>query len=553
MGKMVKATFPGGKVVELERGTALNTLIEHFGILQSPLVAVKVSNRIFPLSGRLEINAPVEPVTLDSPEGLEVYRRSLAFLLSIAAWEIFPNRKLIIGHSLGDSYYYNFEDEKTPANEEINALKIKMLTLIEENHPIETEYLSFTETADLFEKNGQTETLLLLERRNEAAIQVNVCRGYTNLYIEPLAPNTGILSAFELTVYEQGFLLRFPGTGRGMVVDSFEDNPGLFSVYREYKKWGRIVGLRSAGELNRMVAEKSIQDFIRIAEAFQAKKLNEIADRIYQRKNDVKAILIAGPSSSGKTTTAKRLSINLMVMGIKPIAISLDDYYMDTAHTPRDENGQLDYECLEALDVPYLNQQLLSLFSGEEVTLPVYDFKTGCRRESGGRKIRMDRRSILIVEGIHGLNDKLTEKLDRGTKFKLYVSALTQLNLDEYNRIPTGDNRLLRRMVRDSQYRGAGAAWTIRQWPSVQKGAGKYIFSFQNGADATFNSALDYEIAVLKFYAEPLLRSVKPNEAEYAEASRLLAFLEYFTPIPPELVPGQSILREFIGGSEFKY
>jgi uridine kinase len=552
MNDTVKAAFPGGKVIEVKRGTVIAALIENFGAAQSPLAAVKVSNRIVPLSSRLEINASLEPVTIDSPAGTEIYWHSLAFLLSAAAWEVFPDRKLVIGHSLGYSYYYTFEDGKVPQKEEIGALKEKMVSLAGENHPITVEYLSFAEAEELFRKNGQTYTLLLLERRGDAAILVNVCHGYTNLYIEPLVPATGVLSCFDLMAYEEGMLLRFPERGNG-IIEPFEDRPGLFSVYREYKKWGRIVGLGSAGELNRTIMGKTIQDFIRVAEAFQEKKLNETADRIYRRKNDIKVILLAGPSSSGKTTTAKRLAIDLMVMGIKPVIISLDDYYLGGSQTPLDENGRPDYECLEALDVPYLNEQLLSLFNGEEVTLPVYDFKIGRRRETGGRKLRMERRSVLILEGIHGLNDKLTEKIDRGVKFKLYVSALTQLTLDECNRIPASDNRLLRRMVRDSQFRGADASWTIRQWPSVQEGARKHIFKFQNAADAVFNSALDYEIPVLKFYAEPLLRSVKPTEAEYAEASRLLSFLEYFAAISPQLVPGQSILREFIGGSEFKY
>jgi uridine kinase len=264
-------------------------------------------------------------------------------------------------------------------------------------------------------------------------------------------------------------------------------------------------------------------------------------------------ILIAGPSSSGKTTSAKRLAIELMVMGIKPIAISLDDYYMGTGKTPKDEKGEPDYECLEALDVPYLNHQLLALFAGEEVTLPVYDFKAGTRKETGGKTISMDRRSMLIVEGIHGLNDALTPEIKHESKFKLYVSALTQLNLDDHNRIPTSDNRLLRRMVRDYQFRGKDAAGTINMWPNVQRGERRHIFPFQNSADAAFNSALDYELAVLKFYADPLLRAVKPSCPEYAEAARLLSFLENFAPIPPQYVPGTSILREFIGESEFKY
>ncbi|MDR1412135.1 MAG: nucleoside kinase [Spirochaetaceae bacterium] len=552
MGDTVKVFFPGGKTAEAARGTPVSALAGNFGALQSPLAAVKMGNRILPLSARLEINSRIEPVCIDSPEGADIYRRSLAFLLSIAARELFPGRRLVIGHSLGHSYYYSFQDGKIPGKGEIESLGAKMLSLAAESLPVTAEYLSFAEAEEIFRESGQADTLLLLERQNKAAVQVNVCRGHVNLYIGPLVPDTGMLSVFELMAYEQGILLRFPGDG-SKIIDPFADTPRLFSVYREYKKWGRIVGLRSAGELNRMVTEKTVKDFIRIAEAFQEKKLNEIADSIYQRRNNIKAILLAGPSSSGKTTTAKRLSIDLMVMGIKPIAISLDDYYGDSSKTPLDENGRPDYECLEALDVPYLNRQLLSLFNGEEVTLPVYDFKTGRRKESGGRRIRMERRSVLIIEGIHGLNDRLTGQIDRGVKFKLYVSALTQLGLDECNRIPTTDNRLLRRIVRDSQFRGVGASWTIRQWPSVQRGAWKHIFSFQDSADEIFNSALDYEIPVLKFFAEPLLRSIRPDEAEYPEAFRLLSFLDYFAPISPHLVPGQSILREFIGGSEFKY
>jgi uridine kinase len=313
------------------------------------------------------------------------------------------------------------------------------------------------------------------------------------------------------------------------------------------------VGVHAVGHLNKLISDKGIRDYIRIAEAFQEKKLAEIADRIYEKRETVRAVLIAGPSSSGKTTTAKRLSIALKVMGIDPIAISLDDYYVGTDKTPLDEKGQPDFECLEALDIPYLNEQLLAFLAGEEIILPVFDFKSGKRKETGGRKIHLERRTMLIIEGIHGLNDALTPQIRHETKFKLYVSALTQLNLDDHNRIPTSDNRLLRRMVRDSQFRGAGAERTIKMWPSVQRGEKKHIFPFQNYADIAFNSALDYELAVLKFYAEPLLHTVKPGQKEYAEAVRLLSFLENFTPIPPQYVPGQSILREFIGDSEFKY
>jgi uridine kinase len=308
------------------------------------------------------------------------------------------------------------------------------------------------------------------------------------------------------------------------------------------------------GQLNQLVSDRTVREYIRIAEAFQANKLAEIAAKIYDRRDSVKVVLIAGPSSSGKTTTAKRLSIQLKVMGIEPIAIGLDDYYVGTERTPKDENGKPDFECLEALDVPYLNEQLLALFRGEEVEIPSFDFKAGKRKEGGGKKLRLnERRTVLIVEGIHGLNDNLTPQVAPDMKFKLYVSALTQLNLDDHNRIPTSDNRLIRRMVRDYQFRGAAAAKTISMWPSVQRGERKHIFPFQNSADIAFNSALDYELAVLKVYAEPLLRSVKPHMAEYSEAIRLLSFLENFASILPHYVPSQSILREFIGESEFKY
>ncbi|GHU93054.1 uridine kinase [Spirochaetia bacterium] len=534
-------------------GIQAGALIEHFGVPESEIAAVKINNEILPLSARIEINAAVEPVLLGSPDGTMIYRRSLAFLLAVASRRVFPEKNLYVGHSLGHGYYYTFVKGKKPTPAEVESLKNEMLALVREDLPINFGCMAYGEALELFEKNHQTDTALLLEERSESKIPVNECKDFVDLYIEPLVNRTGLLSFFDLVSYQDGFLLRFPGTGRGHIIDPFEDSPTIFSVYSEYKKWGRIVGVHAVGHLNRLVADRSIRDYIRIAEAFQAKKMSEIADRIYAKKDTVKAVLIAGPSSSGKTTTAKRLSIDLKVLGIEPIAISLDDYYSGNDNAPLDENGKPDFECLEALDIPYLNEQLLALFAGEEVMLPVFDFKNGRRRETGGRTIRMGRRTMLVIEGIHGLNDALTPQIERELKFKLYVSALTQLNLDDHNRIPTTDNRLLRRMVRDYQFRGKTAEQTFQMWPNVQKGERKHIFPFQNSADAAFNSALDYELAVLKFYADPLLRSVKPNMGEYAEAMRLLSFLENFAPIPPQYVPNQSILREFIGESEFKY
>ncbi|MDR1211226.1 MAG: nucleoside kinase [Spirochaetaceae bacterium] len=548
----IKVRFSTGESVNCPLGIRVDELAGGFGSLHTDIAAVKINNKIMPLSTRLDINAVLEPVLLDVPDGVMIYRRSLAFLLAKAARRIFPDRGLSVGHSLGNTYYYTFNQEKKPSVEDISALEAGMKSLSDENIPIEYCYMAYSEALELFHSRGQTDTALLLDQRSESKIPVNLCGDFADLYIEPLVPRTGLLTAFHLMAYRDGFLLRFPGVGRGRVIEDFEDSPGIFSVYHEYKKWGRIIGVHAVGQLNRLVSDRTIRDYIRIAEAFQAKKMAEIADRIYDRKDEVRVVLIAGPSSSGKTTSAKRLSIDLKVMGMEPVSISLDDYYRGTEQTPRDENGQPDFECLEALDVPFLNEQLLALFRGEEVEIPAFDFKAG-RRRAEGKKLRLGRRSILIIEGIHGLNDALTPAIERSKKFKLYVSALTQLNLDDHNRIPTSDNRLLRRMVRDNQFRAAGAERTIRMWPNVQKGERKHIFPFQNSADAAFNSALDYELAVLKFYADPLLRSVKPTMTEYAEAVRLLSFLENFAPIPPQYVPGTSILREFIGESEFKY
>ncbi|GHU21774.1 uridine kinase [Spirochaetia bacterium] len=553
----IHISFPDNHSGECILGTRAETFKDHLGDSGRILVAVKINNEILPLSTRLEVNSHLEPVFLDSAEGLMMYRRSLAFLLAIAVRDIAPDRRLYIGHSLGNSYYYTFADKRVSTQEDRKALldhlKEKMQKLVKNDLAIRYYLMAYSEALELFEKNRQIDTRMLLDERSESNVPVNECDGFFDLYIEPLVPRTGLLTSFDLMLYQNGFLLRFPGFGKGMQLDPFEDSPVIFSVYDEYKEWGQRIGIHAVGHLNRLVSTRTIKDYISIAEAFQAKKLFEIADKIYEKRDSVKMVLIAGPSSSGKTTTAKKLSINLKVVGFDPVAISLDDYYRGGDKTPLNEKGEPDYECLEALDIPYLNEQLLALMAGNEVTLPVYDFKTGCRRAAGGQNIHMNNRSILIIEGIHGLNDALTPDIDRNMKFKLYVSALTQLNLDDHNRIPTSDNRMLRRMVRDYQFRGSSAARTIKMWPDVQSGEWKYIFPFQNTADAAFNSALTYELAVLKFYAEPLLRSVKPSMPEYAEAVRLLSFLENFAPIPPQYVPSQSIIREFIGESDFKY
>jgi uridine kinase len=535
--------FPQG----VNAAAALDTL----GIAREGMAAVYVNNEIQPFSAPIETNAALSPVPLATHEGRVIYRASLAFLLCAAASRALPARRLVVGHSLGNGYYYHFAGGKPAGRDELTHLKETLAALIKADTPITFHYMAYEEALTLFRDNGQTGTVMLLEQRAAAKTPVYRCADWTDLAVETLVPRTGILRTFDIFPYEDGFLLRYPTSLSGGTIGPFEDSPKVFAVYKEYKKWGRIVHLHSAGTLNRLTAERRVKDFIRIAETFHAKKLSDAADAIYARRADARIVLIAGPSSSGKTTTAKRIAVQLQVLGMEPVAISLDDYYNPPDAAPKDEEGNPDLECLEALDVPYLNEQLRGLLAGKEITLPQFDFKTNTRKE--GRNIRINRRSVVILEGIHGLNDRLTPAVPGAAKFKLYVSPLTQLNLDDHNRVPTADNRLVRRLVRDNQFRNAGALKTLAMWPSVRRGELRHIFPYQNSADYVFNSALDYELAVLKFYAEPLLRTVKPRETAFAEAARLLRFLENFTPVPPQMVPPESILREFIGGSDFKY
>ncbi|MCL2175947.1 MAG: nucleoside kinase, partial [Treponema sp.] len=434
------------KKIECAYGTKASALIENFGVTASEIAAVRVNNEIRPLGTTLLMNACIEPVLIDSPEGAMIYRRTLSFVLAIAARNIFPDDGVYVGHSLGNSYYYTFSSGDKPKESGIKKLENEMKYLVTRNLPITFKYLSYEEAVCMFKENNQTDTALLLEQRSTSRIKVNECDKYLDIYVQPLLAGTGLLHTFELMPYGDGFLLRFPGIGKGNTLDEFKDEPQLFSVYRDYKNWGKIIGVRVVGELNARIAKRTIKEYIMISEAHQTRMMADIARKIYEKKDNIKMVLIAGPSSSGKTTSAKRLEIELMVSGLKPIAISLDDYYRGSEDSPKDEKGEPDWECLEALDVPYLNEQLQALYNGKEITLPVYEFKTSSRKKEGGRKIKLEKNNILIVEGIHGLNDALTHSIDRNTKFKVYISALTQLNLDDHNRVPTSDNRLLRRM-----------------------------------------------------------------------------------------------------------
>jgi uridine kinase len=550
----VRVTLPSGETREVPAGTPVGQLVADpaFPKTHVPLVAVIANGEAVNLQHSLEVNTGIRPVDLSSPIGVAIYRKSLCFLLSMAARQVFPKRRLVIGHSLGQGYMYYFDGAEEVREPDLRKIESRMREIVSGGKQIRSMVLSYLDAVRYFERNYQPDTLLLLKNLNEPRIQVNSCDGFLDLAHGPLVPATDILSVFGLMNYPPGFLLRYPPSDDYTALAPFAENPVLFSIYREYKKWGKILRVGSIGSLNELIREGGIKEFIQVAEALQDKKIAEIADKINARRDCARVVLIAGPSSSGKTTFSKKLMIQLRVVGRNPVTISLDDYFKRTGETPRDDSGKPDFESLGALDVELLNDHLVRLLKGAEVEIPIYDFLTGSRKNAR-KPLKIPDRAILILEGIHGLNDALTPLLARDTKYKLYVSALTPLNLDDHNRVSTTENRLIRRMVRDNQFRGHTALETLSLWPSVRRGEDRNIFPFQNSADSAFNSALDYELAVLKVYAEPLLATVKPDVPQYQEARSLMSFLSNFTPLHPRWVPPTSILREFIGESEFTY
>jgi len=550
----VRVTYANGQTREFPAGTSVRDALAgcppRGGSV--PCVAALLNNEVVGLGTQLTVHCSLDPVDLGSKAGTTIYRKSLCFLLAKAAKNVFPKRRVVIGHSLGHAYFSYLDGLDEVAADDLPRLEAAIREILPRDMPITELSLSYREALDYFEKHNQPDTALLLRNRNDPAIRVNSCGGHLDLTHGPLVPSTGLLSAFSLMGYPQGFLLRYPPGDDPLHMAPFQDSPVLFSIYREYKNWGKILRVGSVGRLDELIRDGGIQEFIQVAEALQDKKIAEIADRINARRDLVKLVLIAGPSSSGKTTFSKKLMIQLRVVGRNPMTISLDDYFKPTSLTPLDQDGKPDFESLQALDVELLNDHLVRLLRGEEVETPLFDFHTGARKPAG-RRLQIPERAILILEGIHGLNDALTPLVERERKHKVYISALTQLNLDDHNRVATTDNRLIRRLVRDNQFRGHSAVKTLSMWPSVRNGEDRNIFPFQNSADSAFNSALDYELAVLKVYADPLLSSVKPDVPEYQEARSLLSFLENFAPLHPRWVPPTSILREFIGESAFKY
>ncbi len=549
--RKITVTFPDSKSIQIENEIRPVTLLNNFPETDKKIIAVKVNNEVCSLDSVVDIDCTLEPVYLDSREGAAIYRRSLCFILAAAAYRLFPSAKLVVGHSLGYGYYYTLDTGSSLKTEQIIALKNEMERLVEEDKPIETNFISYSQACTLFQNLNLVETRKQLNYRCPSKVQINTLDNFSDLYFGPLAANTSVMKVFDLMPYREGFLLRFPTHSRPDELTPFEDQPKLFEIYHRYKEWGKRLNVTSAASLNQLIHDRKVNDFINITETLQTKCISDIADQIHER-DSVRVVLIAGPSSSGKTTTSKKLALQLQALGYTPKVISLDSYYIGRAETPKDENGNYDYECLEALNIEMLNKNLIDMFNGKSVELPSYDFNEGVSYFKGDT-MTLEKNDILVMEGIHGLNDKLTPLVPADKKFKIYLSALTQLNLDDHNRIPTSDNRLIRRIVRDAQFRGKSAADTIGMWDNVQKGERLHIFPFQNNADAMLNTALDYEMSVLKVYAEPLLHCVTPMEKEYSEANRLLKFLNCFSTIPATQVPNQSIIREFIGGSAFRY
>ena len=513
----------------------------------SRIVAAMVNNEMKDLRFPLAEDSTVEFIDLYSEAGIKVYQRSLAFVLITAAAELFPDVDVTVEHSLSKGLYCELlRNGREVTAADVGALEDRMRYIIAEDRAIIHKRMSRQEAGELFAKVGQAEKSKLLMQMDMDHVDLYYCGLSFDYFYEILVPSTGYLGLFELKYYPPGIILRFPTQENPHVLPPFEEHPKLAKVFLEAEQWGRIMGCGYVSDLNEHIRSGQISDVIQVAEALHEKKIAHIADYIAERRGAVRVILIAGPSSSGKTTFAQRLTIQLRVNGLRPVSVSLDDYFVDRHRTPMDENGDYDFEAIEAIDLALFNDHLIQLLASEEVEIPYYNFVTG-RRERRDTTVRISRDQPLIIEGIHGLNERLTASVARENKVKIYISALTQLSIDNHNRIPTTDTRLIRRLVRDSKFRSHDAVGTLKMWPSVRRGEERHIFPFQEEADIMFNSALIYELAVLKQQAVTLLENVDRREAAYSEARRLLSFLAYFCAAGPEHIPLNSIMREFIG------
>lgn len=554
MERTVKVALSDGKSYEGEVGSRLIDIIKTGKEAGDPVIA-KQGNEIIELSKQIHYNVSLELLNAKSPIGHRTYLRGLTFLLIKAVDEIYPSARVVIEHSLNNSIYGEIHFSRELNEQDIAAIKGKMIEIVQKDMEIEKIKISKEEALKIFESYEMSDKLRLLKYIDIPYINLYRCGDLYDYFYGPMVPSTGYLKLFDLKYYKPGFILMYPHEDDIYNIEPFKDLPKLARVFKETEDWAKILDVADVGALNAAVKSEDINELILVAEGLHEKKIANIADKIYENKEKIKIVLIAGPSSSGKTTFSKRLAVQLRVLGLKPKAISLDDYFVDREFTPLDEKGNYDFERLESLDIDLFNKHLTALLAGREVELPVFNFITG-KRESLGIKYKMDNRSILVIEGIHGLNETLTSSISKENKYKIYVSALTQLNIDDHNRISTTDVRLLRRIVRDNRYRGKNAEATLLSWESVRNGEEKNIFPYQEEADIMFNSTLVYEMCILKKFAQPLLKEIPADSPAYLEANRLLSFLNYFIDVKDDVVnnviPNNSILKEFIGGSCFR-
>ena len=537
-------------------GISLLDIYSGFG-LNMPYgpVNAKVNNKVESLTFRVYNNKDVEFQDIYTSSGMRTYVRSLCFILCKAVEDLYPNGSIMLEHPVSKGYYCQLKLDRSIGLDDIHRIKKRMKEIIAEDLPFVRYEKHTTEVVELFRQKGMNDKVHLLETSDNLYSYYYTLGDTIDYYYGSLLPSTGYIHLFDLIKYYDGLLLQVPNRSNPDKLEEILKQEKMLEVFKEHRRWNQILGIGTVGDFNKACNAGYATELINVSEALQEKRISQIADEILHRNQKgqpVKLILISGPSSSGKTTFSKRLSVQLMANGLKPYPISLDDYFVNREDTPKDENGNYDYESLYALDLDFFNQQLQALIKGEEVELPRFNFTTG-KREWSGKHLRVDDNMILILEGIHALNPELTPHIPTESKFKIYVSALTTILLDNHNYIPTTDNRLLRRIIRDYKYRGYSAEETISRWPSVRAGEEKWIFPYQENADVMFNSALLFELAIIKDYAEPILRKVPNNRPEYSEAYRLRKFLGYFVPLQDKELPPTSLLREFLGGSSFRY
>jgi uridine kinase len=540
------------KTLEVAYGVSLFEVMKNEQItLPYPILGALVNNQVWSLEYQIHKPCCIDFFDITSSYGNGIYMRSLYFILFKAINDLFPGAKLNILHSISGGKYCEIEHLPHILDETVlQSIKNKMNEIIAANIPFFRKEVTFNEAIELFKKQGIEKEKSIFSSTQKMYLTIHQLDDIVNYYYGSLLPLTGYVTQYGLELYEHGLLLKIPNRKRPDTIPQTRKMPKLFKVYQQFKEWGNHLGIQYIYNLNEKIDSGTVGELILISEALQEKVWANIADKIHRKKT--KMILISGPSSSGKTTSCKRLSVQLSVLGYTPVQISVDDFFLEREQTPRDKNGEYDFEALEAIDLNLFNKTLEELLAGKEVELPVFNFHSG-KKEWKGKKIVLEEDSILVIEGIHCLNPKLTASIPEEVKYKIFVSALTSLSVDSQNPIPTTDTRLIRRIIRDFNYRGYSALDTLRRWQSVRDGEEKNIFPYQENADVMFNTSLIYELAVLRPYAMPVLMAVPEYEPEYAEAIRLMKFLGYFKPINEEMIPGTSILREFVGGSKFSY